>query len=266
MNIMVDWFIDRVLVLNLERRTDKKFFMLGSLLTRNVPPEMIEFHDGKDAADYSSAYEVRDAAIADGFVHFNAFKDAHIEEAVQLRTGVATRGGLACLWSFQRLIRDIAEGDQVTLMLAAEYFLPVDFKWLHDHIFEDVQDLRIFQIFRWEDQHYVEYNAAVKPSLPLYPVPWYPNPLQKNLRVSIGLSGAGDGSLVLSPAGARDILEMCVQYPSEYIENIIWRMAVGDQKEGYYSLNHFAFPSIGPYRTHIGEFSEEPDSDREHYI
>ena len=107
--------VDRVLIMNLRRRTDRWWFALGALGALQFPLSddyswdnlIVRFmaHDGKD---YPDDHAVREAAIADGFPHFQNYR----------RAG---RFITAWDWTWISAIRAIAESDKITLMSIDDY-------------------------------------------------------------------------------------------------------------------------------------------------
>ena len=110
--------IDRLYLLNLPHRTDRKYFMLGHLETINVPYDRLCIFKAKDGNDYETTGDVIDAAIADGFDFFASW------EVGQTRTQLAYK------WNWCLMLREIMELQIHAFILLDDRILTVDWETL----------------------------------------------------------------------------------------------------------------------------------------
>ena len=257
--------IERVFVLNLPRRLDKKYAMLGSLLTRGVPIDMIEFFPGVDAAEYPDAFAARCAAIADGFKEFEEMNDEWIQHAAENRDDSPARlGGLCCLWAYKRMIRHI-QGTSYNCVLATldDFILPLHFREL-TRLVGLLSDMKVFQV-----SSFVTSFNADDPHSTVYKAPDFPCFHLADRRIHIGACGTGDQCFVLTREGAQQLLDYCKKFPTLYIENIMGKIGQDyhNKPVGFYALNMLAYPDTmtdwGSFD--ISRFSELPHSERMQY-
>ena len=184
--------IDHVLVMNLKRREDKWYFLLGALRAMNFPFSggntpwgdiIIRYlsHDGKD---YPDAAAVHRAAVADGFSYFDNFHN---------RTPAVT----AWWWTWASALRTIAEMDKTVLLLIDD-FIP-QFGWSWNRLRQLVEECRQLKGTGHGDFRGLQLRANIAGSLRTIDEP-YTSLLAK------GFLG-NDNAIVLNRAGALLLLE-----------------------------------------------------------
>ena len=121
--------IEKVVVMNLEKRIDKLYFVLGALKAAGFPINHSSFtwndffvrsvsHDG---SQYAGTLEVCRSAVADGFDYFSSFSE-NLEQY--------SKYIVAWAWTWGSTLRKIAELDK-TVMLLIDDVTPV-YMWTHE--------------------------------------------------------------------------------------------------------------------------------------
>ena len=174
--------IEKVVVINLPRRTDRYWFMKSNLLTQGVPADVIEFYPARDGKDYDSCREIIEAAAADGFPSF--LRDI---------TDGDERESFAYYWNWACILRDIIENDRLVMVILDDR--PLQLSW--DHLDETVKSLqqqypfKILQLGWWlNDEEYLERGKATDV-------------------VGHGIQCYGEYGVVLSRDGAIQLLKIC---------------------------------------------------------
>ena len=174
--------------LNLERRKDRYYTMVGHLQTIGAPFDVVRFHKGVDGIDYSSPGEACDAAIVDGFPSFDSLRDWG-------------SGTICGTWSALRVLRYIASD---------EY--PFKFSYFN----YDDKLLRL---------NYKEFVALIKHINLLHKGPFRilqlaPDrsianavPISPDSYICKGIHSGGDSGLVLSKEGCLLLLESFQKCP-----------------------------------------------------
>ena len=190
--------IDRVILINLERRSDKYFFALGrlSLLGFDVRPDIgqIVRFIAHEALDYQDIDSMREKAIADGFKEFG---DA--------RFFLQSVKHIAWCWTWRCALREVVKNNETVLFLIDDH-LPTWY-WTYDRFFRvlnytQLQDrshgFRMMQLM-----HIIEGNEP----------PEIMRPRPRESVIQKGLSGIGDGALILNADGAKLLLETAAEPP-----------------------------------------------------
>ena len=99
--------IREVLILNLPRRIDRKYGMLGHLRTDDidVPEDRIRFFPAHDGDAYESVEDIIEDAMADGFPQYEIYRDS---------TEKWSKGGWVANWSYLSALRHIANSSPDT--------------------------------------------------------------------------------------------------------------------------------------------------------
>ena len=129
--------IEKVLVLNLPHRIDRRYFMLGHLLTIGVPKDLIEIFPAKYGRDYKTFDAIVDDAIADGFPDFADFRRYQSQYPPPY---------FSYLWNWCRMLREIQEYGLITLILLDDRMLQIDWRTLNGSIEPLVTDFKLLQI------------------------------------------------------------------------------------------------------------------------
>ena len=213
--------IKEVLCLNLERRKDRKYAMLGHLTTSsvNVPQGIIRFFRANDGAAYESSEAVIEAAVADGF-------DQYAELGKRFNWG---KSRWATDWSWCQAMRYIANPPYPEDPERPILFLFDDMRL--EYLFFTLQDVVKFLMERPSPFYALQ--------LFCYSWPWDPEPDNYWLDgfVQEGFGGRGDYGLVLMPEGARRLLELHFEEPFDSVNNDLAILSrPGTRKTGFYSV------------------------------
>jgi len=122
--------LDNIYVLTLKRSTDRHESFLGAASHPlcGIPEDLIKFFVGIDAKDYNDDMQaVADAAAQDGFGFVEEYALGTKTEYVQ-----QTAGSVAQVWGYARMLRDIAEKGETTLIIWDDKMLTVPFTFFHD--------------------------------------------------------------------------------------------------------------------------------------
>ena len=180
----------RVMILNLERREDRYWCVIGALSTLefNVYDDVQRFltHDG---IAYKDTKAVHEAAIADGFEEFSEWRANYRAEA-------------AWFWSYRCALRQIAEMDESVLLLTDDY-APKN-NWTADRLW-----WLVHECFQADPDHgfrilQLNYSASVAHRVDH-------TPATSNL--AIGLAGYSDYALILNAEGAQLVLDTMRTHP-----------------------------------------------------
>ena len=183
-------------ILNLERRKDRYYTMVGHLETIGVPFDNVTFHKGIDGRDYNSQDAGCDDAIADGFTSFD-----------QLRSwGIGTICGT---WSALRILRYIASDEN-----------PFKFSYFN-------YDDKLLGLTYSELLHLIKHlNKVNKHPFRLLQLFQNPDiyqkrePLSPDSYVCEGLHVGGDSGLVLSREGCLLLLDTFKKRP-EMLQSLL---------------------------------------------
>lgn len=196
--------IKRIVPINLKRREDRLIAYWGALQVNNYPLDLVTPFSAHDAKDYPSNFEIRNVAEND-FPFFSKLSKEWLSHE-----GLG-KGSFCCLWSMLSVIKLISEehdsNDLVIMMNDRMMFTKY---W--DNLEEDIDKLGDFDIFQM-------WNWSRDPEIARPPS--FPSPLSNFPSVSEGLAGAGDACLMLSPRGAKRILDWAAEYPFHLIEILL---------------------------------------------
>lgn len=122
--------LDNIYVLTLERSQDRHESWLGAAMHPlcGIPHDLIKFFVGVDAKDYNGDMQaVADAAVQDGFGFVEEYalgtKTEHIQQ---------TAASVAQVWGYAKMLRDIAEKQETTLIIWDDKMLTVPFGFFDD--------------------------------------------------------------------------------------------------------------------------------------
>ena len=197
--------IDKVYVLNLPHRVDRRYYMMGHLHTIGVPPRRLHFVKAKYHADFNSAAEIREAAIADGFSFFKRPRWQAFNYKYPL----------VFTWGYAGILRQIIEDDANALVLLDDRFLEIELRFLAE-IVEYLEDnyppFYMLQLQWWIPAHGPEWQM----SLAIKGERYKDDDLVSDL-IAKGVGGCGDFANVYSPAGAQFLLD--------YLDNLRFNTA-----------------------------------------
>ena len=187
--------IDKVFILNLERRADKWWFMLGALRALNFPfdgtcqpwGDTIVRFTACDGADCPDCDSVTAAILNDGFPGFVPPEGEN-------------KFYLAWIWTWLKALSEIASmsPDQVVLLLIDDFILELGWDWnrllklIYECRFYESEHgkFRILQLYSWKDGSIVRPACEIGTSM-----------------LRRGLGGYADFGTILTPAGAQLLLD-----------------------------------------------------------
>ena len=199
MNLISTWYV------NLDRRLDKSLVMRACLNGLGWPLKDIYRFSGHDGMSYDSIEELCDAAIEDGFDHFDKLRRAE------------TRGRLGCLWSWCSVTRELCglRKNEAVLLLVDDC-IPRKRRSILRNLVREVPDLKIVQLMN----HYSEDERSKLEK--------YSDELFYNF------CGASDVGLILSSSGAELLLGWLCDIVYHYPSTILKRRSV-EENVGCYS-------------------------------
>ena len=177
--------IDEILVMNLQRREDKWWFMRGALGVLGFPHRKIVRFIAQSGLYYPDVDAVHHAAVADGFSHFDNFRTRSPQSS-------------AWFWTWVSALRHICDSNKITLLLIDDATPLMGWSWLRfQHLTAEAcrhrrhGDFRAIQLSK---------NTVQRSRLPSY------KPYSSMLHP--GFAGCSDNGVILSAAGASLLLEV----------------------------------------------------------
>ena len=201
--------IEKVFVLNIPHRTDRRYFMMGHLETKGVPQNQITFFEAKYGKDFDTPGDVTDAAIIDGFPNFENFRDWGVN-----------RAGRSYYWNWCRMLREIMQTGEIILILLDDKMLNIN--WGHldscvDWLCKHHSPFRILQV-GWATLWKEDYG-------------YVPGRILDGGFIAEGVRAHGDYATVLSPEGAQ-LLFNEIYYKHYSPEPLFYRLAQADCPHG----------------------------------
>ena len=209
--------IDRVYVINLDRRRDKWLAQQCAFLLMEVPLNRVERFPAIDGVHYSDLKAISEAMQADGFFCYK-------HPPCWNPWGPPRR--LACHWSHLKVLRKIVENDETALILEDDVLLSTNFGELEGKL----QQL----------QNFVQFPLDI-----LFLEWWFPNPddrnipcheyseLQKSKMCQTNVEGifkdflgAGDRARIVTARGAKRLLELHNAFPWGVGEMLPWNIGL----------------------------------------
>lgn len=209
----------KIIVPNLKRRPDRWFTCLGYLLAQGIPDRIIEYWEAHDGSDYESVHEARTAASKE----FDTSK-------YLMEDGASQSWDYCWLWTWHEIITAIAnESDDSVprLVLLDDHAIVLDYEQIREYVrvlYEIPAPFRILQFTPTRRN-----NSLVPLKTDLERVDAAPKILKH------GLTGSGDLATLISPLGARDLIELANENPCESPESLMWIAAWNRPQSGYYS-------------------------------
>ena len=176
-------------ILNLARRKDRYYTMVGHLQTIGVPFDVVRFHKGVDGIDYSSPDEACDAAMVDGFPGFDRFRDQG-------------SGTICGTWSALRVLRYIASDEYPFKFSYFNY----DDKLLKLNYKEFIALIKHINLFHKGPVRILQLqpDTSIVNAVPISPDSY----------ICKGIHSGGDSGLVLSKEGCLLLLESFQKRPT----------------------------------------------------
>lgn len=229
--------IDKVYVLNLPHRTDRKFYMLGHLQTIGVPTDRIHFFPAKYHGDFESAEAILEEAKADGFPEFESDRYRDFCKKEDGKFAIACNWGMACIW------RNIIEDNTTSICMIDDAFLTINFEYLAqviDCLWNRYSPFYFLQLGWWvsssTDRWMMEFGLKHRP---------YAEEDIVNGFIAKGTGGFGNIATVATPEGAEILLNNLKDPFGHGNELIMGSLAHPDQdKTGM-------FHAIEPLATHM---------------
>ena len=231
--------LDRVIILNLERRIDRFHFILGSMKTLEFPGVWEAAHgnyDGlimryiaHDYKDYNSPDEIVEAAARDGFPELADHME-HLKKRYTAEMGWL--GRFATLWSQAALFRYIADNNQNAIYLLDNHSFTCRYPYS-----------RVLKVLR---------DATGRWSVPLliiqlgFDVGNIPN-YQNTTFVNDGLLLRWDQALYMTPRGAELLLGLITQKAQYSDGDMMARLDdfMSDSRANKEGCYHLLDPMIG---------------------
>ena len=222
--------INEVIILNLKRRPDRKCAMLGHLTTYkiDVPINRVHFLPANDGSAYESVKEVIDAAAADGFPQY--------EKIVRDHPHFGAKSRIATDWSWCQAMRYISNSPFIHPW--TQDFPPPIVLFMYDDMRLKYNFHRLEQVVQMVLERPGPFYAL---QLHCYSWPWDPEPENYWLDgfLQEGFGGRGDYGLVLSPEGAKRLLDFHFQNPFDTVNNDLAILSKpGERKTGFYSVRN----------------------------
>ena len=207
--------IEKVYVLNLPHRHDRRHFMRGHLETIGVPEHCVEFFDAKYGKDYESLDTIIDDAMADGFPDFSKWRGSpHYTPAM-----------FSYIWNWCRMMRAIETSEKTTLILLDDKMLLIEWERLNSCVGELVKNHN-FQCLQvgWGQFGKRDYM-------------YLPGELINGL-IRRGTRSFGDYATVLTSQGASFLFDLT--YPEAHVaEWVFWSLsrANSPQPKGFFHFD-----------------------------
>ena len=208
--------IDKVIVMNLPERTDRKWFMYGHLATIGVAYPLIEVFPARNASHYTDIADVLADAHSDGFHFFADWENARQDEIKHA----------VIIWNWCAILRRIVDSGHTSLVLLDDRVITARFNELCGLV--SICKARPYPFHALQLQHLLcDFNNDESiDNEPLWP--------QSNDLAS-GFAGNGDYATVFSPAGARWFLELVAERPFVGLERLFYEQRSTSRTTGFYS-------------------------------
>lgn len=182
--------IDRVSILTLEKHDWRSYICMGGLLARFVPWDLIHIHYGDDAADFSGARVVCEAAADDGFPIFQRLLDSGWHRNLSVAI-------VAQFWSYMQMFRESADKNITTFWIHDDYLL--------NHEWRDYQVL-VDSVSRMGDWRFILPGYWNREGVEILET----SEVGSNgvIKASHGILGGCDVGFIFSPDGAKYFLDI----------------------------------------------------------
>lgn len=227
----------RVIIPNLERREDRWYVCLGALLAQGVNPDLIERFPAHDGLNYESSDEARVAALS-------MFPDSAYLDCKWPHTLFY----YCWSWTWYEIVSNIAnEPDDAipALVLVDDFMMRQTYHEIREHI-RLVYKMDVpFKMIQYGGNFAENEKHPPKKDLPL---------INGTEDLRHGLIGCGDCATLISPIGARDVLESANRHPMDVPYHVIWWLAYKCDTAGYYVCDRTPY-SINRNR-HVNAFED----------
>ena len=215
-------------IINLDRRTDLKDAQIEAWTSRGYSPSQIVFHKAVDGKNYDSCEAIVEDAITDGFTWFRRWFE--FEPDFWMGNGV-----LATMFSCARLVRYISllSPNYAYAYVLADRYSKIECNDL-DKYLSALPDFKFLQFLGYEPAEDDScYEGGHKNPPEFAKVPGLPEDA-----IERGYLKIGDGVLIMTPAGASWMQQVCEPYlPSHtYEESLYLATRYSEIEPGVYSV------------------------------
>ena len=228
--------INYVMITNLERQEDRFFFALGRLSAVDVPIHGVGVHNpvvrhmAHDGRNYASEEEVREAAIANGFVEFE-FTDTGYSYPIG-------RTRAAWWWTWRCALRHIIELDAVVLLLIDDWMPRPQWTWNRivglagaASRYLEHGGFRIIQLLGSQYSDEVTHSTIIEEA---HNCTVIPEGLGYNTVLRKGLAGIANQATILTKEGAALLLDMSMIPPFDSPERDFGKIAARQTDPEYF--------------------------------
>ena len=217
--------IDKVIVMNIPERTDRKWFMYGHLATIGVAYPLIEVFPARNASHYTNIADVLADAHSDGFHFFADWENARQDEIKHA----------VIIWNWCAILRRIIDSGHTSLVLLDDRVITVRFNELcglvsicRVHCMNKPYSFYALQLQHtlcdFNNDEPIEYELQCKAFGP-----------HGNMNLIQGFAGNGDYATVFSPQGADHLLELVADRPFVGLERLFYEQRPASRTTGFYS-------------------------------
>lgn len=211
--------IDKYIILTTPRNLKREYLVYGGTTARGVPPKKIHFFLGRDARDFqNSLAAVAEAAADDGYPFLRQFGVGMQGPWVK-----QSAGNVALFWNWARILGVIADAGETVMLIWDDRIPTVDWEVLEEGV-HDIKSQDNFYLWQLRVRAHVAHCEVLKrPRLEWQDVEQNMLLFKEAMRsrhldftkkfLQKGLIGY-DESMVLSPAGARWLLEQMLKMPT----------------------------------------------------
>ena len=224
--------IEKIIVPTLERIPTRRWVNLGALVTMGVTHGLIEYFPARDGQAY-----VGDGgrAVEDALKEGWKLSPERVEGFAKASEARSLKW-FCMRWTFAMVFRHImlmdTPSDRYYMFLIDDFGMhrPFnEFQELSEFVRRDSHDMNAFaniiQLNVFDNFHHPKVERQHIPSIPS--------------KVLVrGLSGLGDGGLIVNAGGAQVVYEeMCRANGRKNLEHVMWYMAQDSNQAGFYSIS-----------------------------
>lgn len=215
----------KVIIQNLARRADRYHVAVGVLIGQGVPPTHIERFDAHDGALYWNTRIISHQANVNARILHRYGNGKYIEECYE---GWDVYTYCYC-WSWYEIVDSIArESDDniPTLVLIDDWQLTLS----HSEVVAQITKLygmsEPFHILQYVHSTAASERTPSQTNQRLTPVP----------NIQHGITGTGDGALLISPLGARRLIQFADEHPEHAPEVLMYYFSQEADNAGCYAV------------------------------
>ena len=224
--------IDKIVYPNLTRRSDRRDHILNEFERNNFPLELVHRFEGHDGFDYPTTESICEAMIADGF---GKAVSCRLESGLNEEYG---GGDFAVLWTYLSIYHEFVDADPDSLMMFVVDDCVIHKDWISFQytVSNLPEDFRLLQLCHW---HPEQSDSSLELS------PTFVSPVPYNSEIYYGLGGCGDFGLVMTPSGARQLLEWGETYRRDraskgfHTDIMLWERSFDNPPGCYYTKDNY---------------------------